>query len=85
MSACPHQWQQVYEESLIGGALPVGWQCKLCSEWVDQNKLTTSGMPGTDTGEKVLIGPHGCKSLTSSGQPYSKQIQYPDGRLEIIP
>lgn len=80
-----HKWQRIYEESLIGGTFPIGYQCKECGAFVNQSDMTPEGIGGVTTGETVLIGPHGCKSKTSGGKDYSKQIIYPDGRLEIIP
>jgi hypothetical protein len=83
LSTCPHLWQHIYEEALIGGAFPIGWQCKRCNAFVDQTKVGVIGLPGADSGEVVLIGPHGCTSQTSAGKPYKRQTLYPDGRLVI--
>jgi len=86
MSTCFHQWQKVYEETLFGGLpFPIRWQCKLCNASVHIYDVPIGGIGGTDTGEQVLFGPHGGRSHTSDGTPFTKQVRYPDGRLEIIP
>jgi len=81
---CRHRWLTYYEEFLLGGANRIGYKCETCGEWKDQCSLGPAGLGGTDTGIKVLIGPHGCRSQTRSGKPFTKQIAYPDGRLEIL-
>lgn len=82
---CTHKWRKVHEETLLGGHSSVGWRCIECNEFVAIHALTPKGLSGIVTGEHELIGPHGCRGQTASGKPYSKQIIYEDGRLEIIP
>jgi len=82
---CKHKWQQIFEESLLGGSFPTGWQCKDCGTYISQDRIGPNGLDGVDSGEKVLHGPHGVRSRTSGGKTYSKQILHRDGRLEIVP
>ena len=78
---CKHEWQQHYEQSLLGGASPTGWKCRLCGKW--ETTTGPAGLPGTDTGEKVLTGPCGRQGTRADGSPFRKQIVYPDGRIEV--
>jgi hypothetical protein len=82
---CEHVWQHIYEEFLLGGSFPIGFRCKICKTFVSQNEIGPRGLGGTDSGERVLHGPHGCKSVTSTGKTYSEQIIHADGKLEVIP
>ena len=65
-----HLWRRLYEEFLLGGAFPVGWECE-CGEFISNDKLTPEGLPGK-TSEIVmrLVGPHGGMGRTSNGASY---------------
>ncbi len=84
-SKCRHQWQKVHEEALFGGTFPIGYQCKVCNEFVNINDVPLKGLPGVDTKEHALVGPHGGKGHRADGSTYSRQIYYPNGKLEVIP
>ena len=80
-----HRYRKVYEEALFGGTFPVGWECIDCGHFVSQHKITPAGLDGTIVGGAILRGPHGCKSFTSSGETYSKQVIDENGKLTVIP
>lgn len=82
---CNHRWRKQHEESILGGSFPIGYRCTLCNKFVRMDQLTPAGLGGIVTTEDELMGPHGVRSRTTSGQPYSKQIVHEDGRLEIVP
>lgn len=82
---CEHRYRQVREESLLGGTFSVGWECIDCGHFVPQHKITPTGLDGIVVKGAILRGPHGCKSFTSSGKTYSRQIIDEDGNLTIIP
>jgi hypothetical protein len=84
MSTCEHKWQKVYEVSHVGSPFPIGFRCKGCNRFVGTADLPVTGLPGIDTGEKVLVGVHGGRGNCSDGTQFREQIAYPDGRLEII-
>ena len=80
-----HRYRKVYEEALFGGAFPVGWECIDCGHFVPQQGITPAGLDGITVGGAILIGPHRCKGLTSSGETYSKQVIDENGNLTVIP
>ena len=83
---CDHEWRQLYEEALFGGVFSIGWECVVCGEYVPKDKLTPAGLPGKVLGQaKRLVGPHGSRSITSSGQSYSQQVIDESGKLKIEP
>lgn len=79
---CDHAWRRVYEESILGGVFPAGWECLECGMWISTEQAGP-GMGGTAVGEVRLTGPHGGHGTCSDGRRYKSQILYPDGRLEI--
>lgn len=83
MINCQHQWQKIHEEFLLGGSCPIGYQCKICNTFVRNDQIPISGLPGIDTKEQVLYGPHGGIGTRSDGTKYKKQTYYPNGKLEI--
>lgn len=76
---CEHIWRKVYQNGIIMPT-PVGWRCKKCDFFVDQNDLTPLGLSGVIIKEYELLGPGNC----NDGSRYSKQIQHVDGSVEII-
>ena len=81
---CEHQWRQVYEEFLMGGMFPDGWECLRCGKFVSQNAVPPTGLGGVIVEGAKLVGPHGGQGNTSDGRRYKEQIVHPDGRLEVI-
>jgi hypothetical protein len=82
---CQHIYDRIHEETLvIGGSYPIGYECRLCHKWVDVNQVPPTGLDGVFSGDNILYAPHGGRSTTSSGKPYTKQILKSDGTLEII-
>ena len=81
---CNHIWRQVYEEFLLGGSFPVGWECTKCKLYKSNYELTPVGLGGIVNGAHRLVGPHGCRSVTGMGQPYTEQIIDENGNLTII-
>ncbi len=71
---CDHSWRQVHEEALFGGSFPVGWECTKCNLYRSNYELTPAGLGGTISNTHRLVGPHGCRSQTSAGKPYTEQI-----------
>lgn len=84
MDTCAHQWQRVHEEFVLGGTVPIGYQCRVCNKFVNQSDVPITGLPGRDTGEQVLIGHHGTHGTCRDGSHYKKQIIHTDGTLEVI-
>ncbi len=81
---CNHKWRRVYEEFLLGGSFPVGWECILCDKYVDNNQITPAGLGGIVLENSVkLVGPHGGYGTTSKGNCYKSQIIDGDGNLII--
>ena len=83
---CAHRWRRRYEQFLLGGAFPTGWECIECKYYVSDSELTPAGLPG-EVLEKAmrLVGLHGGRGNTSDGQVYSEQIVDEDGNLTIVP
>jgi hypothetical protein len=84
MMSCHHLWRRVYEEFLLGGSFPIGWECKKCGEFLPQHKVTPEGVPGgVEEGEAKLIAPHGGVGQCADGSPYKEQIVDAHGNLFI--
>ena len=62
-----HRWHKVYEEALLGGYFPIGWECTECGKYVEQHKIGPAGLPGETTKGAKLIGPCGSTSLCADG------------------
>jgi hypothetical protein len=81
---CNHKWRKVFEEFILCGSFPVGWECTECKEFVSLDSLTPAGLEGTVLKNSArLIAPHGGTSQTSEGNPYKEQIVDEDGNLSI--
>ena len=84
MTKCTHRWRQLYEESIIGGATPLGWECVDCDAFIRQSDLTLTGLKGEIlTDDMRLVGPHGGCGDCSDGSIYKEQI-YENGVLTIV-
>lgn len=82
---CNHRWRRVFEESLIGGAFSVGWECTTCGDYVANSDITPAGLGGIVLEKAArLHGPLGARSITSAGKPYKEQIIDEDGNLIIM-
>ena len=82
---CKHEWRKVYEEFLLGGAFPVGWECIHCKRFIPNSNLTPAGLSGRVLEKAMrLVGPHGGRGMTSTGKPYKEQIVDENGELTII-
>jgi hypothetical protein len=82
---CEHIWRRVYEEFLLGGTFPVGWECKRCGEFIEQGKVTPAGLSGQVLHQEGrLIGPHGARGQCADGSSYKEQIVDSEGTLHII-
>jgi hypothetical protein len=78
---CNHRWRQVHEEMLIiGGSVPVGWDCMACGKYVSKDELTPEGLGGVVTKAQRLCGPVEC----SDGSVYQDQIVDEEGVLTIV-
>lgn len=81
---CDHKWRKVYEEFLLGGSFPVGWECTECMKFVSIGELTPEGLEGKVLKNSArLVAPHGGTSQTSNGKSYKEQIIDEDGNLTI--
>ena len=81
-----HKWRRLYEEFLLGGATPIGWECSIlgCDEFVSNSQLTPAGLEGEVSEVAMrLVGPHGGRGRTADGESYEEQIVHEDGSLEI--
>lgn len=86
MADCKHRWRRLYEESLIGGCYPIGWECVLCGKYFDNAAVTPTGLPGLTLKKAArLVGPHGGCGSTSGGVPYQEQVVDEAGNLTIVP
>ena len=75
----------MYEEFLLGGAFPIGWECVECGKYVSKSEITPEGLGGVVLRKAAhLYAPHGAWSYTGSGERYTEQIIDEDGNLEII-
>jgi len=80
-----HRWRKVFEESLLGGADHIGWECVDCGEYINNNSLTPMGLGGIVLKNSArLSAPCGGYSETSSGERYREQIIDESGNLTII-
>lgn len=83
-NGCNHKWRQVYEESIVGGMTPYGWECKECRIMIMQNHMPPEGLVGEITKEERLVGINGGCGNCRDGSVYKEQIFHEDGTLEII-
>ncbi len=82
--SCTHEWEQLHEQSLLGGSFPIGFRCVRCNEHVNQNELTPAGLPGTMLGQHRLIGVHGGRIERADGSTCREQVITRDGKLHIL-
>jgi hypothetical protein len=82
---CKHRWRKVFEEFLLGGMSPIGYECVDCKEFISNNQLTPAGLGGIVLENSArLVAPCGGRSKTSSGEFYREQIIDEYGKLTII-
>ena len=82
---CNHVWMTVHEQFLLGGTFVIGYQCELCGQYAEQNRLTPQGFGGTMSTKQILIGPHGCNIDSADGRMSRKQVyDTATGKLEYI-
>ena len=82
---CKHNWRRVYEQFLLGGAFPVGWECVDCGEYKGNEQMTPAGLGGRVIPNAArLMGPHGGRGETSTGETFKEQIIGEDGKLTIV-
>ena len=73
--SCNHVWRKLYEELVIGGTALIGYECKVCGEFVPLNKLTPAGLSGRFAEfEARLVPANGGVGKTSHGTFYKEQI-----------
>jgi len=81
---CSHRWRQVYEESILGGSVPYGWECIECKTMIMQNHMPPEGLKGIILEGKRLVGINGGCGNCNDGSVYKEQIVHEDGTLEVI-
>jgi hypothetical protein len=82
---CSHRWRRVYEEFLLGGSFPTGWECVDCGKSVDNDSITPAGLGGVVLDRAArLVGPHGGYGQRSDGRRYKEQIVDENGVLTVI-